>query len=46
MAKRPEGMDVAVWRAQRAAYWRRINWTLNLLMLVAIAALIWRYFGG
>ncbi len=46
MAKRPAGMDAEQWRAQRAAYWRRINWTLNVLMIVAIAALIWRYTRG
>jgi hypothetical protein len=36
-------MDLAEWRAQRAAYWRRINQVLNVLMLVAAAILIWRY---
>jgi hypothetical protein len=43
MAKRPEGMDVETWRAQRAAHYKRINRTLNLLMLVAIGLLLWRY---
>jgi hypothetical protein len=46
MAKRPANMSVEEWRAQRAAYWRRINWTLNILMLVAILALVWRYTRG
>ena len=43
MAKRPDGMDVAEWRAQRAAHWRRINRVLNVLMLIAAALLFWRY---
>ena len=46
MAKRPAGMDVEEWRKQRAAYWKRINWTLNVLMIVAILALVWRYARG
>jgi hypothetical protein len=46
MAKRPAGMSVEEWRKQRAAYWKRVNWTLNVLMLVAIAALLWRYTRG
>jgi hypothetical protein len=39
-------MDPEQWRAQRMAYWRRINWTLNLLMLAAILLLVWRYTRG
>ena len=46
MAKRPEGMSVAEWRAQRAAYWRRVNRVLNVAMLVAVALLLLRYFGN
>jgi len=45
MAKRPEGMGIEAWRAQRAAYWRRVNRALNVLMLIAVALLLWRYFG-
>jgi hypothetical protein len=44
--KRPPGMDPKEWRARRAAHYRKINWTLNILMLVAIVALIWRYTRG
>lgn len=43
MAKRPEGMDLETWRAQRAAHYKRINRTLNIMMLVAIALLLIRY---
>lgn len=43
MAKRPEGVDPEVWRARRAAHWRRINWVLNLLMVLAALAIILRY---
>jgi len=43
MAKRPEGVDLAAWRAERAAHWRRINRVLNVLMLVAAALVLWRY---
>ncbi len=43
--KNPDGMDPAVWRAQRAAYWRRVNRILNVAMLVAVGFLLWRYFG-
>ena len=43
MAKRPEGMSVEEWRAQRAAYWRRVNRVLNVAMLVAVGLLLWRY---
>ncbi|MFI5315504.1 MAG: hypothetical protein ACHQ6T_07375 [Myxococcota bacterium] len=45
MARRPEGVDPAVWKEQRAAYWKRINRTLNVTMVIAIALLIARYFG-
>ncbi len=43
MAKRPDGMDLAEWRAQRAAHWRRINGVITALMLVAVGLLLWRY---
>lgn len=43
MAKRPAGMGVEEWRAQRKAYWKRVNGVLNVLMLVAVAILLWRY---
>ena len=43
MAKRPEGMDLATWRAQRKAHFKRVNLTLNVLMLLAIGLLLWRY---
>jgi len=36
-------MALAEWRAQRAAYWRRINRGLNVLMLIAVGLLLWRY---
>ena len=44
MPKMPEGMDPVVWRAQRAAYWRRVNGILNVAMLIAVGLLLWRYF--
>ena len=43
MAKRPEGMDAAEWRAQRAEVWRLRNRVLNLLMVLAIVAVLARY---
>ncbi len=43
MAKRPDGMELAEWRAQRAAHWRRINRLLNLLMVIAAGLILWRY---
>ncbi len=43
MAKRPDGMDLGEWRAQRAAHWRRINSVISVLMLVAVGLLLWRY---
>ena len=43
MAKRPAGMGVEEWRAERKAYWRRVNRVLNVLMLVAVGLLLWRY---
>jgi hypothetical protein len=39
-------MDLEVWRAQRAAYWRRFNRVLNVAMLIAVGFLLWRYFKG
>jgi hypothetical protein len=36
-------MDLETWRAQRAAHYKRINRTLNIMMLVAIALLLIRY---
>ena len=46
MAKKPDGMDLAEWRAQRAAHWRRVNRVLNVAMLIAVGLLIWRYLKG
>jgi hypothetical protein len=43
MAKRPDGVDPEAWREQRAAHWRRINWVLNVLMVLAALAIILRY---
>jgi len=45
MARRPDDVDPSVWKEQRAAYWKRINRTLNVAMIIAIALLIARYFG-
>jgi hypothetical protein len=44
MAKRPEGVDRAQWQAERAAVWARRNRMLNMAMLIAIAAVVLRYF--
>jgi len=43
MAKRPEGTDPAQWRLQRAELWRRRNRVLNVLMVLAIVAVLARY---
>ena len=43
MAKRPSGVDRATWQSQRASVWKRRNWILNALMLVAIVAVLLRY---
>ncbi len=43
MARRPEGLDPATWRAQRAAVWRQRNRVLNVLMALAIVAVLARY---
>jgi hypothetical protein len=43
--RRPEGVDPETWRAQRAAYWKRVNLAINAAMLVAVALLIARYLG-
>jgi hypothetical protein len=45
MMRRPEGMDPEVWKAQRAAYWKRVNRVWNVLLVLAILALAARYFG-
>lgn len=42
MAKRPADMDPAEWAAQRKQYWRRVNWTFNTLMVLAIIAVVLR----
>ncbi len=42
MAKRPAGVDPEEWRAQRNRIWRQRNMTFNVLMLVAIIAVLWR----
>ena len=43
--RRPDGVDPETWRAQRAAYWKRVNFAINAAMLVAVALLIARYMG-
>ncbi len=43
MPKKPAGLSAAEWRAQRAAYWRRVNQVLNVAMLIAVGLLLWRY---
>ncbi len=45
MTRRPDDVDPEVWKAQRAIYWMRVNRTLNVLMVVAVALLIARYLG-
>jgi hypothetical protein len=45
MTRRPDNVDPEVWKAQRAAYWKRVNRILNVLMAAAILFLIARYFG-
>jgi hypothetical protein len=35
-------MDPKIWRAERNQLWRQRNMTLNVLMVIAIVALIWR----
>ena len=42
MAKRPPGVDPKLWAAERARIWRRRNMTFNVLMLLAIIAVLWR----
>jgi hypothetical protein len=36
-------MDPAEWRVQRSELWRRRNRVLNVLMVLAIAAVLARY---
>ncbi len=36
-------MSLEEWHAQRKAYWARVNRVINVLMLVAVALLLWRY---
>ncbi len=43
MAKRPEGVDRKTWVRQRAQVWRRRNIVLNVLMGVAVVAVLIRY---
>ncbi len=43
MARRPAGVDPGTWRAQRAAVWRQRNRVLNVLMALAIVAVLARY---
>jgi hypothetical protein len=45
MTRRPDGVDPEVWKAQRAVYWKRINRSLNVLMVIAILFLLARYMG-
>jgi hypothetical protein len=42
MARRPPGADREVWRAERDQIWKRRNMILNLLMVIAILAVLWR----
>jgi hypothetical protein len=45
MARRPPHLSREEWLKQRAEVWRRRNRILNVLMLIAIALLLLRYFG-
>ncbi|HTO54979.1 MAG TPA: hypothetical protein VMR50_16465 [Myxococcota bacterium] len=45
MMRRPEGMDPEVWKAQRAAYWKKVNRFWNVLLVLGLLALAARYFG-
>ena len=45
MTRRPDDVDPATWKAQRAAYWKRVNRVLNVLMLLAILLVLARYMG-
>ena len=45
MARRPDNVDPETWKAQRAAYWKRVNRTLNVLMVIAVVLVIARYLG-
>ncbi len=44
MAKRPPGVDPALWREQRAEVWRRRNRVFNVLMIVSVLLVLARYF--
>jgi len=43
--RRPDGVDPETWRLQRAAYWKRVNRGINVLMIVVVALLLARYLG-
>jgi len=45
MARRPAGVDLETWRTQRAQYWRKVNRFWTVLMVVACALVLARYFG-
>lgn len=45
MARRPDNVDPETWKAQRAVYWKRVNRTLNVLMVIAIVLVFARYMG-
>ena len=42
---RPPNVDRETWRAQRAAYWKRVNRVINVVMIIAIALVLARYLG-
>jgi hypothetical protein len=44
MAKRPPNVDRETWLRERAETWRRRNRVITVLMAVAIAVVLFRYF--
>ena len=45
MAQRPKNVSHEEWRAQRAAYWKRVNRLWSVLIIVASALILARYLG-
>ncbi|HXZ83993.1 MAG TPA: hypothetical protein VEI82_00765 [Myxococcota bacterium] len=45
MARRPAEVDPETWREQRSAYWRKVNRMWTVLMIIACALVLARYFG-
>ena len=43
MARRPAGVDRDEWLRERREVWRRRNRVFNILMLLAVAAVLFRY---